>query len=157
MIEIKPAKESQLLEVLYIVRECAQQLLDKGVKYWHNSHGDYANISCDIANQYVYIIFFKKVPAGTITLKPDETVENALFMDRLAIFPHYQRRGLAKTMIDFAISEAIVQGFQIIRGTIPVDDRSLCQMLEDKGFQNRGIVTHVPNEMVKILFEKSLL
>lgn len=157
MVEIKLAKESQLLEVLYIVRECAQQLLNKGVKYWHNSHADYANISNDIISQYVYIIFFKKVPAGTITLKPDENVPNALFIDRLAIFPHYQRRGLAKNMIDFAISEALVQGFKSIRGTIPVDDKALSIMLEDKGFQNRGVVTHVPNEMIRILFEKSLL
>lgn len=156
MIEIKQAKESQLLEVLYILRECFQQLLDKGVKYWHNSHADYANISCDIANQHVYIIFYKKIAAGTITLKPDRDIETTMYMDRLAIFPHYQRRGLAKAMIDFAISQAIDQGYKAIRGTIPVDDRSLCQLLEDKGFVNKGVITHVPNEMVRILFEKTV-
>lgn len=156
-MEILPAKETQLLEVLYIIRECAQQLKDKGVKYWHNTHADYAEISQDISDGNVYIIFVKKVPVGTITLKPDPEVKNSSHIDRLAIFPHFQRRGLAKAMIEFAEFESQEKGYTTIRGTIPVDDKSLCKFLEEKGYVNKGISHHVPNELTKIIFEKKLL
>ncbi len=155
-MEILQAKESQLLEVLYIIRECAQQLKDKGVKYWHNTHADYAEISNDIKNKNVYIIFLNKVPVGTITIKPDSEVMSASHIDRLAIFPHFQRRGFAKAMIDFAINRSRALEFTELRATIPIDDQSLCKLFEEKGFVNQGVAHHVPNELVKIIFEKRL-
>ena len=156
-MEILKAKDSQLLEILYIIRECAQQLKDKGVKYWHNTHADYAQISKDIEQGYVFIHTIKKGPVGTITVKPDPEVENTSHLDRLAIFPHFQRRGLAKIMIDFAEKHSLENGYSSLRGTIPVDDKSLCKLLEEKGFVNKGIIHHVPNELVKIVFEKKLV
>jgi GNAT superfamily N-acetyltransferase len=156
-MEIRLAQERQLLEVLYIIRECAQQLMEKGVRHWHNSHVDYADISKDISNKFVYVMVVNKVPMGTITLKPDENAPDSTNIDRLAIFPHFQRKGYAKAMIDFAIDEATNKGSKAIRGTIPVDDKSLCQLLEEKGFVNLGVVSEVPNEMIKILFEKKLI
>ncbi|HOP04794.1 MAG TPA: GNAT family N-acetyltransferase [Tenuifilaceae bacterium] len=155
-MDIRPAKESQLLEVLYIIRECAEQLRVKGVKHWHNTHIDYEVISKDIINGYVYILFEKSVAVGTISIKPDEEISDAYNIDRLAIFPHFQRRGFARAMIDFAESETRNQGKKVLRGTIPVDDESLCKLLEEKGFTNHGVVTQVPNEITKILFEKKI-
>lgn len=155
-MEILLAKESQLLEVLYIIRECAQQLFDKGVKSWHNTHVDYSEISEDIKNKYVFIFFLKKIPVGTITIKPDLSSKGVSNIDRLAIFPHFQRRGFAKAMIDFAETQSRAQGYTTLRGTIPVDDQSLCKLLEEKGFSNLGVAHHIPNELVKILFEKKL-
>lgn len=155
-MEIKLAKESQLLEVLYIIRECAQQLKNKGVKHWHNSHIDYDEISADIKNKFVFILFEKSVAVGTVTIKPEKASKEVCIIDRLAIFPHFQRRGFAKSMIDFTEAEARNSGFSVLRGTIPVDDESLCKLLEEKGFVNKGVITQVPNELVKILFEKIL-
>jgi GNAT superfamily N-acetyltransferase len=155
-MEIKIAKESQLLEVLYIIRECAEQLKDKGVKHWHNSRIDYAEISEDIKNGYVFILFEKCVAVGTITIKPEGESKEVCSIDRLAIFPHFQRRGFAKSMIDFAEAEARNRGNSMLRGTIPIDDESLCKLLEEKGFVNKGIISQVPNELVQIQFEKVL-
>lgn len=155
-MEILQAKETQLLEVLYIIRECAQQLKDKGVKYWHNTHADYAEISNDIKNKNVYIIFLNKVPIGTITLKPNAEVKSASHIDRLAIFPHFQGRGFAKAMIDFAINRSKAHEYTSLRATIPVDDQSLCKLFEEKGFVNLGVSHHIPDELVRIIFEKQL-
>lgn len=156
-MEIRLAKEGQLLEVLYIIRECAQQLKDKGVKHWHNSHLDYEEISYDIKNNFVYILFEKCVAVGTITIKPDTNAKEVCHIDRLAIFPHFQGRGFAKAMIDFIEAEARNKTFTIIRGIIPVEDESLCKLLEEKGFTNKGHVAHSPGEVAKIMFEKILV
>lgn len=155
-MEIFKAKESQLLEILYIIRECAQQLKDKGVKCWHNTHADYEQILKDIEQGFVFILMNNKGPVGTMTVKPDPEVSGTWLLDRLAIFPHFQGRGLAKLLIDFAEEQSRKNGCKLLRGTIPVDDQLLCKLLEEKGFVNKGVAHHVPNELIKIVFEKSL-
>jgi ribosomal protein S18 acetylase RimI-like enzyme len=155
-MEIRLAQEQHLIEVIYIIRECAQQLMEKGVRHWHNTQSDYTEISKDIANKYVYLVSLKKVPIGTITLKPDDSDAKKTYIDRLAIFPHFQRRGYAKALIDFALTEASKKGSTAVRGTIPNNDKSLCQLLEEKGFKNLGAIGECRDEMVKILFEKKL-
>ena len=155
-ITIQLAKENQLLEVLYIVRECAEQLIAKGLCSWHNTRDDYAVISLDISKKYVHIVMSGRVAVGTITIKPDETDPTVSFIDRLAIFPHYQGRGLAKEMIDYAEAHSREKGFGLIRGVIPIDDESLCKLLEGKGFANKGAIPNKPDEPVRIIFEKRL-
>lgn len=155
-LTIQPAKENQLLEVLYIIRECAEQLIAKGLCSWHNTHDDYAAISLDIRSNYVYLVFLGRIPVGTITVKPDPSDAAVSFLDRLAIFPHFQGRGLAKEMIDFAEGHSREHGFKMLRGVIPIDDNSLCKLLEKKGFMNMGVASGDTPELVRIIFEKRL-
>ncbi len=155
-MEIQKAKQSQLLEILYIIRECAYQLKTKGVKHWHNTHIDYEQIDKDIKDGFVYILTVRKGPVGTITVKPDSNNPSISHLDRLAIFPHFQRRGFAKKLIDFAIEDSINSGRKLLQGVIPVNDQSICNLLEEKGFENKGVLHHVPEELTKIVFEKKL-
>jgi len=155
-LTIQPAKENQLLEVLYIIRECAEQLIAKGLPSWHNTHDDYAQISLDISKRYIHLVFLGRIPVGTITVKPDASDVTISYLDRLAIFPHYQGRGLAKEMIDFAEAYSREQGFKMLRGVIPMDDDSLCKLLEKKGFMNMGVASSDSEEYVRIIFEKRL-
>ncbi len=155
-MEIKLAKESQLLEVLYILKECTEQLIDKGVKSWHNMHSDYADVAKDISSKFVYIIFLKNVPVGTVTIKPDAENSDASTIERLAIFPHFQKRGLAKAMIEFAEKHSREKDYKRITGKIPIDDEQLCKLLEDRGFKNMGTAQSLPNELVKVNYEKRL-
>lgn len=155
-LTIQPAKENQLLEVLYIIRECAEQLIAKGLTSWHNTHDDYAAISLDIRSKYVYLVFIGRIPVGTITIKPDASDATVSYLDRLAIFPHYQGRGLAKEMIDFAEAHSRGLGFKMLRGIIPIDDDSLCKLLDKKGFINMGVAPSDSEEFVRMIFEKRL-
>ena len=71
-MEIIVADKTKLIEVLYIIRECSQQLIEKGVKYWNNSIADYHEISDDIAHQNVFLMVVNKVTVGTVTIKPNK-------------------------------------------------------------------------------------
>jgi GNAT superfamily N-acetyltransferase len=155
-MEILIAKESQLLEVLYIIRECSQHSTDNGKKYINGSYSDYAEISRDIVNNHVYIIFLNLVPVGTITIKPFQGNDNVMLIERLAIFPHFQRRGLAKSMIDFAEKHSRSLGRTILKGTIPANDDSVCKLLEEKGFKNTGTLQQTPHEILQLTYEKQL-
>jgi len=154
-MEIVKAKKHQLIEILYIIKECSRQLLEKGVKYWNNSMADFNDIASDIEKGHVYIAIDNRIPIGTITLKPESDNGRKLAISRLAIYPAFQKKGLAHQLILFAIEQAREGKYEQIIGHIPLDDKSLVNLLEENGFKNKS---HAPTkeEFVKILFEKTL-
>ena len=155
-MEILLADKNKLIEVLYILRECSRQLIEKGVKYWNNSLADYNEISCDIEKQYVYLLVVNMVTIGTVTIKPDKSTLKTTTISRLAIFPPFQKRGFAPEVLRFAEVLAKNNGSTILKGTTPVDDKSLSQLLEDNGFVNHGVDGEVHEEFIRIKFEKKI-
>ncbi|MGD9978156.1 MAG: GNAT family N-acetyltransferase [Bacteroidales bacterium] len=155
-MEITKAQKHQLIEALYLIRECSRQLLEKGVKYWNSSMSDFNEISSDIDNGYVYLIYAGRVPVGTITLKPDDSNGQTLTLGRLAIYPAFQKKGLANQLITFALDRAKQSGFKMVTGCIPFNDNALVSLLEEKGFQNKGIAPPPEKKFESIIFEKML-
>jgi GNAT superfamily N-acetyltransferase len=154
-MEIVKAKKHQLIEILYIIKECSRQLLEKGVKYWNNSMADFNDIASDIEKGHVYIAIDNRIPIGTITLKPESDNGRKLAISRLAIYPAFQKKGLAHQLILFAIEQAREGKYEQIIGHIPLDDKSLVNLLEENGFKNKSQAP-TKEEFVKILFEKTL-
>jgi GNAT superfamily N-acetyltransferase len=155
-MEIQLAEKNKLIEVLYVIRECSRQLLEKGVKYWNNSLADYNDISEDISKNFVYLLVLNRVTIGTVTLKPDKKDPKTSNISRLAIFPHFQKRGFASEILKFAEDLAKKNGFTNLKGLTPIDDKSLVQLLEENGFINMGVEGEVPEEFIRIRFEKKI-
>lgn len=156
-MEISHAKEAHLLEVLYIVRECAFQLLEKGVRYWHNSHADYADIHRDIKDKKVFILFYKKMAVGTVTLKPSPAVPGQAEVSRLAVLPPFQRRGFAKALLQQAEVEAKVNGFEALRGVTAIDEPSTTKLFREAGYEPIGVGSGQLNEAVGVVFGRRLV
>ncbi len=155
-MEIIVADKTKLIEVLYILRECSQQLIEKGVKYWNNSLADYHEISNDIANLHVFLLVVNKVTVGTVTLKPSKKDPKVNNISRLAIFPHFQKRGYAREILKFAEEYSKDKGAKTIVGTTPLDDKALTQLLQEHGFVNQGVDGEVHEEFIRIKFEKQI-
>ncbi|MFA5649437.1 MAG: GNAT family N-acetyltransferase [Bacteroidales bacterium] len=155
-IEIKPAKENQLIEVLYLIRECAEQLALKGIKSWHNTHSDSSLISDDIKKKNVFLAFLRMVPIGTITVKACDDMAEAALIDRLAIFPYFQNRGFAKDLLVFAEESVRNNNYKKLCATVPFGDKSLLKLFENNGFVNKGPASECADEMSWVMFEKNL-
>lgn len=155
-MEIIVADKTKLIEVLYVIRECSQQLIEKGVKYWNNSVADYHEISNDIANQNVFLLVVNKVTIGTVTIKPNKQNASKYDISRLAIFPHFQKRGYASEILKFAENYSKDNGAKVLVGTTPIDDEGLSQLLQENGFVNQGVDGEVHEEFIRIKFEKQL-
>lgn len=153
-IEIVKADKTNLIEVLYIIRECSRQLIEKGVKYWNNSLADRFEISTDIESGFIYLIKYNYVPVGTITLRFLPKKES-LQLERLAIFPAYQKKGLGQKLIEFAKETAKEKGVKKILGSIPIDDADLIHLLERNNFVKKG--ESIPVEINTIALELELL
>ncbi len=150
------AEKNNLIEVLYIIRECSRQLQEKGVKYWNNSLIDYNDIADDIALKHVFLLQVNRVSVGTITIKPDPADPTTTTISRLAIYPAFQKRGFAREMLMFAENTARNQKSKLVKGYIPIDDQSLCALLEEHGFVRKGSVSIPTNEYQRISFELEL-
>ncbi len=155
-IEIKPAKENQLIEVLYLIRECAEQLALKGIKSWHNTHSDSSLISDDIKKKNVFLAFLRMVPIGTITVKSCDDMAEAALIDRLAIFPYFQNRGFAKDLLVFAEESVRNNNYKKLCATVLFGDKSLLKLFENNGFVNKGPASECADEMSWVMFEKNL-
>ena len=155
-MEIRQAKESQLLEVLYIVRECAFQLQEKGVKYWHNSHADYAEILKDILDKRVFVLLYRKMVVGTATVKQDPEGNGIMKVSRLAVLPSFQRRGFAKELLKYAVDEAKTHSAKTLRGVTPIDDTSTNQLFEQAGFAFKSTTSTSESDPPRVIFEKLL-
>lgn len=155
-MEIIVADKTKLIEVLFVIRECSQQLIEKGVKYWNNSVADYHEISNDIANQNVFLLVVNKVTVGTVTIKPNKKDPKINIISRLAIFPHFQKRGYATEILKFAENYSKDKGAKTIVGTTPIDDEALTQLLQEHGYINQGVDGEVHEEFIRIKFEKQL-
>ncbi|MDI3526007.1 MAG: hypothetical protein PWR03_190 [Tenuifilum sp.] len=151
-VEIVKADKRNLLEVLYIIRECSRQLLEKGVKYWNNSLADYVEIEEDIASGSIFVVKINHVVVGTITLKVVDEGQ-AVLIDRLAIYPAYQKKGLAQKLIEFSVNYAKEINAKKIFGYIPVDDKNLTQLLEQNHFKRKGDEFTPPKGFVLISYE----
>ena len=155
-MEIRLAEKNSLIEVIYVIRECSRQLIEKGVKYWNNSLSDYNDISEDITNHFVYLLVINRVTIGTVTIKPDKKNPKTSIISRLAIFPSFQKRGFAHDILKFAEDLARKNGSNMLVGTTPTDDKALFQLLEENGFVNQGIESEIPEEFMRIKFEKKI-
>ncbi len=155
-MEIRLAEKQNLLEVLYILKECSLQLMEKGVRYWNNSLVDYNDISTDIQNKYVYILFYNKIPVATITIKPHKSIPGMVVLSRMAVYPAFQKRGYAKNLLEFAEDFARNNKSYVLKGVSPVDDKAFFQLLEELGYENKGIDTEPVNDYERIIFEKEL-
>lgn len=120
-MDISLAEQNQLLEILYIIRECSKQLSSKGVKYWNNSYPDFHEISNDIAQKRVLVLRVNRVAVGTVTLKPSAENSKTSEISRLAIYPKFQQKGFARKLIEHAEAVARSSGSEIIKGHIPCD------------------------------------
>ncbi len=151
-IEIIKAQKGNLLEVLYIIRECSRQLIEKGVKYWNNSIADYKEIAADIAAENIFMVKVNYVPVGTVTLRPN-LEENTLEIDRLAIYPAFQRQGLAQRLIDFAKEVAREKNIHRITGLPLPDDIGLKQLLEHNNFVPKEKIINAKSQPLQITYE----
>ena len=155
-VEIKLAKENQLLEVMYIVRECAEQLAETGINLWHDMSCESPKILDDIKQNQVFLAARNRVPLATITLKPNKERKDAALIDRLAIFPFFQKKGLATQMLAFAEEWASNNDFTTLCATVPTEDKPVVDLLERTGFANRGPAPESSEEFVQVVFEKEL-
>ena len=113
MIKIELATQNQLDRVKEIAEACAKNMIENNIFQWNNKYPSREIFKEDIKNKSLYVSKMNQEVVGCImfsSLKDDvyKTVnwitpdEYNLYIHRLAVHPIFQKKGIARKMMDFA-------------------------------------------------------
>jgi len=145
-MEIKQAKSTDLVEILYLLKVCISDMNAKGLRHWNSAFPGNDQIRKDLREGSIYLAKDKGVCKGMVTLNDTEPEEyremnfhsadaKPLFLHRMAVHPVWQGKGIARFMVDFAQKMAREKGFTCIRLDTyqsSEDARHLCKKLSFK-------------------------
>jgi len=114
---IEPGTYSDIPKILDLTRACAQHMISNGIYQWNEHYPSKSAFENDILRNELYILKEESKIIATIvisTLMDDEYKEvewltpsqNNLYIHRLAVHPNAQGKGIARTLMDYALSYA---------------------------------------------------
>lgn len=135
-----------------MTRQCALDLISKGIHQWDQSYPDLATIQNDLSKGQLYKYLIGDAVAGIVVLNEiqdpeytdlnwitDDTSRN-LIVHRLAVHPRHQGTGIARKLMDFAEKFARENQYDSIRlDTFSQNGRNQ-KFYDNRGYQRTGEV-----------------
>ncbi len=150
-MEIQPATEESLLDVMYLLFKCVKDMNRKGMFQWNQAYPSPDVIENDIKNNSLYTLTDNWVIKGIIVLNETQPAEykkiewkfidsnhRVLMVHRLAVHPMFQNQGVGKKMMDFAIEYAGINNFPVIRLDVFEGNLSANKLYSKLGFSKAG-------------------
>jgi len=137
-------------KAISVMHNAGQWLLDNGKEPHDYFHPD--NMNSDYLLKYVkpsefYVAIVNGKPAASLVLQEDErnqswesvdkgNTKQALYIHWLAVHRDFAGKGLSQVMINFAVKEAKLRGFKIIRLDTDANESKLVKLYENLGFKH---------------------
>ena len=126
MIKIELAEITDLDRIMKIIEACATDLISKKIFQWSKKYPNREVFKDDIKNNELYVFKHKSEIIGCVVLCSTKDVEykdvkwltednKNLYIHRLAVDPKFQKKGVGKSLMDFAEEYAKENDFNSIR------------------------------------------
>ena len=113
MIKIELATLNELDRVKEIAEACAKNMIDNNIFQWNDKYPSREIFKDDIKNKSLYVSKINQEVVGCIMLSSfkDDVYKSVnwitpdeynLYIHRLAVHPIFQKKGIARKMMDFA-------------------------------------------------------
>ena len=146
---IRPAKISEINDILLLTRACAQHMIDNGIFQWNEHYPSRAVFENDINRSELFVLELASSVVGTIVISTymDEEyhpiqwlTENAqnIYIHRLAVHPTLQGKGHAQCLMDFAEQYALENKFVSVRLDTFGQNKRNQRFYELRGYQKLG-------------------
>tara|TARA_B110000977_G_C11089920_1_gene496348 strand:+ start:6122 stop:6622 length:501 start_codon:yes stop_codon:yes gene_type:complete len=123
---IRRGKLSEIEKTIEITRACADKMISEGVFQWNNLYPNKNVFQKDVARNEFYVILNEGAIIGCIVISSEKDPEYSkidwlskdkthYYIHRLAIHPHFQKKGYARKLMDFAETLAIKNEIASIR------------------------------------------
>jgi GNAT superfamily N-acetyltransferase len=148
-MKIIQAVTNDLVEVLYLLKECVADMNDKGIKHWNNSFPGSEIMSKAIEAGSLYLYKETELAKGMVILNEEEPEEykkidwgtkseKVLYIKYLAVHPQWQGQGIARKLVAFAEEFAREHGYQVLRTDLYSGLEASGRFSEDLGFTKSG-------------------
>ena len=110
---IRPAKITEITNILTLTKDCAKHMIDKGIYQWNEHYPSRHAFEEDIKRNELFVLEINKEIQGTVvisTLMDDEYFPinwltpngNNIYIHRLSVHPKLQGQGYAQQLMAFA-------------------------------------------------------
>jgi GNAT superfamily N-acetyltransferase len=166
-MEIKKATPYDLVDVLFLLKQCIADMNRNGLKQWNSANPSSEVIIEDIEKGTLYIYTELGMAKGMINLSeemPEEyqqvewkgNNEKVLYVKRFAVHPIWQDTNIGDQLLQFAENYAKEKGFTSIRldvlDSYPVDD----VFMKSRAFEPAGSFHSEFQKKPYDCFEKNL-
>ena len=158
MVKIKLAKLCDLDRVKEIAEACAKKMIEDNIFQWNENYPSKEIFREDIKNNSLFVARINSEIVGCIMLSSykDDVYKNVkwisednnnLYIHRLAVHPRFQKKGIARKMMEYAEAFAKSKNHKSIRlDTFSKNDRN------NKFYKLRGYIklddVFFPNQSV---------
>jgi len=126
MVNIKLAKLVDLDRVKEIAEACAEKMIEDNIYQWNENYPSKEIFREDIKNKALFVAKINSEIVGCIMLSSfkDDVYKNVkwisednnnLYIHRLAVHPSFQKKGIARKMMDYAEAFAKSKNHKSIR------------------------------------------
>ncbi len=148
-MRIVRAEMSDLVEILYLVKECVTDMNARGLKYWNTFYPGSEIIIRDLQSRSIFLIKDNEVCKGMITLDKDAPgnyknmewhsgSEKVLYVHRMAVHPKWKDAGIVEMLIGQAEQYARDNEFTSIRLDTFSKDSFSSDMITAHNFKKAG-------------------
>jgi GNAT superfamily N-acetyltransferase len=166
-MEIIHAKDTDFIEILYLLRICILDMNQNGLKHWNSVYPGPDIIQDDLTKSSIYLVKDKGVCKGMVTLDTQEPEEykgiqwanearKPLFMHRLAVHPNWQGQGIARKLMTFAEEYARKNGFDALRIDVFSDSHHARNLCKKNSFTEAGNFLSFFQQQPFICFDKKI-
>ncbi|NND80274.1 MAG: GNAT family N-acetyltransferase [Maribacter sp.] len=153
---IRPAKISEINEILHLAKACAAEMIKNGIFQWNEYYPSKEAFENDIERSELFVLEKKQDIIGTIVISSymDEEYRSVewltpndhnVYIHRLSVHPMHQGKGYAQKMMDFAEHFAKKNNFVSIRLDTFSQNRRNQKFYETRGYHRLGDI-YFPNQ-----------
>ena len=126
MIKIELAKTTDLDGVMKVIRACSADLISKKIFQWSEKYPNSEVFKNDIDKNTLFVTKHQSKIIGCVALCSNKDLEyknvkwltednKNLYIHRLAVDPNFQKKGIGKSLMDFAEEYAKKNQFKTVR------------------------------------------
>lgn len=146
---IVSAKKSEIPEILDLTRACAQAMIAQNIFQWNEHYPSVQAFEIDINRKELYVLKDKGRIIGTLVCSTFMDEEYAtvtwltpngenLYIHRLAVHPEHQKKGHARTLMNYAEAFAKAQHLTSVRLDTFSQNHRNQKFYEARGYKKLG-------------------
>lgn len=165
---IRLAKDQDIPTLLELTRACAKHMIDEGIYQWNEVYPNKSAFLSDLNQSALWVFIAKNQPVGCVSFYTtmDEEYEpldwivpesKHLYVHRLAVHPDFQKKNIARTLMDFAENKARELRCDSVRlDTFSQNPRNL-KFYAARGYKETGGKLYFPKQSVHPFIALELL
>ena len=157
-MKIRPAKISDLMEIMAITQACARAMQAQGIFQWNGHYPDLGTFERDLERRELHVSEKNGTVLGAVVVSTFMDPEyrpitwltpngNSSFVHRLCVHPGHQGQGLARGLMDFAEGLSRERGYGSVRLDTFSQNKRNQAFYEQRGYQRLGDI-HFPKQSI---------